>query len=97
MHSDNVPHDHIHEDPQGGSPAGITFNHEGTKYTVSVAAALSSGLTGHSDRLRLPDGTLLMMHPHIHEDNANTPESIVEKGGKIWQIERSPAKPTTDN
>ena len=29
-----------------------------------------------------------MVHPHIHEDNANTAESIVEKGGKIWQIEK---------
>ena len=90
MDNDHVPRDQIHEDPQGDreAPKGITFDHGGTKYTVSVDAALGSGLTGHSDRIRLPNGTLVMVHPHIHEDNANTPESIVEKGGKIWQIEK---------
>ena len=89
MGNDNDHHDHELEHTDGGSETqkGITFNHEGTKYTVSVEVALRSGLTGHSDRIRLPDGVLIMLHPHVHEDNANTVQSIVDKGGKIWQVE----------
>ena len=87
MHDENAPQEPNLESQQGGASEGITFDHGGIKYTVSVDAALGSGLVGHSDRIQLPDGMIIMVHPHIHEDKANTPESIVDKGGKIWQIE----------
>lgn len=87
MHDENSPHDPNFESQQEGAPQSVTFDYGGTMYTVSIEAALGSGLAGHSDRIQLPDGTMIMVHPHIHEDNANSPKSIVEKGGKIWQIE----------
>ena len=82
---DNQAQDSAQAGP--GAPSGITFDHGGTKYTVSVDVAMSSGLSGHADRIQLPGGTLIMLHPHVHEDNANTAQSIAEKGGKIWQVE----------
>ena len=89
MGNDHGHQDQKHEPAHGGpkAPKGITFDHGGTKYTVSVDVALRSGLRGHSDRIRLPSGILIMLHPHVHEDNANTAQSIVEKGGQIWQVE----------
>lgn len=82
---DHDEHEHAHE----GSEAqeGVTFNHEGTNYTVSLEAAENSGLVGNTDRIQLPSGQLILLHPHGHEDNANTAQSIQEKGGKIWPLE----------
>ena len=63
----------------------LTFNHGGTSYTIPLRAAVGSGLIGRADRIELPNGTLVMLHPHIHEDKVNSPESIHKEGGKIWQ------------
>lgn len=87
-------HDHEHEHPDHehsheGSEAkeGVTFNHDGTNYTVPLEAAQNAGIVGNADRIQLPGGQLIMLHPHAHEDNANSPESIKEKGGEIWPVE----------
>ena len=82
---DHHEHEHAHE----GSEAqeGVTFDHEGTNYTVSLEAAQNSGLAGNTDRIQLPSGQLIMLHPHAHEDNANTAQTIEEEGGKVWPVE----------
>ncbi len=83
-------HDHPeHEHAHGGSEGqeGVTFSHDGTNYTVALEAAENSGLVGNTDRIQLPGGQLILLHPHAHEDNANTAEAIKEKGGEIWPVE----------
>ncbi len=89
MGNDHDHHEHEHEHAHDSSEAhaGVTFNHEGTNYTVSLEAAENAGVAGNSDRIQLPSGQLIMLHPHAHEDNANTAEAIKEKGGKIWPVE----------
>jgi len=82
---DHHEHEHAHEASE--AKEGVTLNHEGTNYTVSLEAAKNSGLVGNADRIQLPSGQLIMLHPHAHEDNANTVQSIEEKGGKIWPVE----------
>ena len=82
---DHHEHEHAHEGYE--AKEGVTLNHEGTNYTVSLEAAQNSGLVGNTDRIQLPSGQLIMLHPHAHEDNANTAKSIEEKGGKIWPVE----------
>ncbi|MCH8337628.1 MAG: hypothetical protein IH858_02110 [Chloroflexi bacterium] len=79
-------HEHRHEEPQAKDKEGVTFNHEGTNYTEPLEAAQNSGIVGNADRIQLPGGQLIMLHPHAHEDNANSSESIKEKGGKIWPV-----------
>ncbi|MFQ5922564.1 MAG: hypothetical protein ACE5M4_06940 [Anaerolineales bacterium] len=80
---------HGHEDAHGapGDKTGVTFNHEGTNYTISLEAAKNAGLVRNTDRIQLPGGQLILLHPHAHEDNANTVRSIEEGGGKVWQVE----------
>lgn len=80
-------HEHAHKDSE--SHDGVTFNHEGTNYTVPLDAAVNSGLVGSSDRIQLPDGQLILLHPHGHEDNANDAKSIEQNGGKVWPIDAS--------
>jgi len=82
----NHDHEHTHEEPQAKDTEGVTFNHEGTNYTEPLEAAQNSGIVGNADRIQLPGGQLIMLHPHAHEDNANSSESIKEKGGKIWPV-----------
>ena len=82
---DHHEHEHAHEASE--AKEGVTLNHEGTNYTVSLEAAQNSGLVGNTDRIQLPSGQLIMLHPHVHEDNANTAQSTEEKGGKIWPVE----------
>ena len=82
---DHHEHEHVHEASE--AKKGVTLNYEGTNYTVSLEAAQNSGLVGNTDRIQLPNGQLIMLHPHAHEDNANTGQSIEEKGGKIWPVE----------
>jgi len=87
MGNGHDPHEHEHAHEGSETQEGVTFNHEGTNYTVSLEAAQNSGLVGNTDRIQLPSGQLIMLHPHAHEDNANTAQSIEEKRGKIWPVE----------
>ena len=82
---DHHEHEHAHGDSE--AQEGVTFNHEGTNYTVSMQAAENSGLVGNTDRIQLPGGQLVLLHPHAHEDNANSSEAIKENGGQIWPVE----------
>jgi len=82
---DHHEHEHAHEASE--AKEGVTLNHEGTNYTVSLEAAQNSGLVGNTDRIQLPGGQLIMLHPHAHEDKSNTAQSTEEKGGKIWSVE----------
>lgn len=84
-HNEHHDHEHAHDRPAAGG--GITFNFEGSDYSVSLEAAQNAGLTGMTDRIELPSGQLVLLHPHAHADNANTPKSIREKGGKIWPVD----------
>jgi len=87
MGNDHDHHDHEHSHDGSEAKEGVTFNHDGTNYTVSLEAATNSGLEGNRDRIQLPGGQLILLHPHAHEDNANSPEAIKENGGQIWQAE----------
>ena len=84
---EHTHHDHEHTHEGSQAQEGVTFNHEGTYYTVPLVAAQNSGIIGNADRIQLPGGQLIMLRPHAHEDNANSSESIKEKGGKIWPVE----------
>lgn len=82
---DHHEHEHAHEGSE--TQEGVTFNHEGTNYTIALKSAQNSELVANTDRIQLPSGQLIMLHPHAHEDNANTAQSIEEEGGKVWPVE----------
>lgn len=91
-HDEHEHHEHEHHEPEPAhdsalTGSGVRFNYEGVDYTVPLEAARDAGLVGASDRIQLPDGQLVLLHPHAHADNANTAQSIVERGGKIWPID----------
>ncbi len=84
-HVERDHHDHGHGDGKTGS--GVSFSYEGSDYSVPLEAARNAGLVGATDRIQLPDGQLVLLHPHAHGDNANTVQSIQEKGGKVWPVD----------
>ncbi len=88
MTDEHEHHDHSHEHSHSSSSgSGVRFSFGGKDYVVPLGAAEDSGIVGSSDRIQLPDGQLILLHPHAHEDNANNVESIEEKGGKVWPVD----------
>jgi len=99
-------HEHSHDNHEhhqaselrnqlGEITGDLTFELDSVRYRVSAEAARSSGMKETNGRIQLPDGRLVLLHPHEgmtephpHEDHANSAKDIQAKGGKVWPAEK---------